>query len=224
MAQKIAQIGRKERAAEAWLVTPELARLAYAVAASYRLNSEDAEEVLQEVRIALWQAGLELRVCRAWIVGTAAHKAIDLLRNTIRRSGTEKACVRAADSHEKALELEYLLHSRVAELPEPLRDFYELHYGLGLTEREIAVVLEVSRGSVRLLNSRCRRALTGPETTPGSAHTLGTHHVARRDDSRRESAKQGVGESTAWLWRGPHPACRPLASQDMAFGPRPALN
>jgi RNA polymerase sigma factor (sigma-70 family) len=180
VAVRNAQIGRKMWVAGAWLVGPELARLTYVVAAYYRLNAQDAEDVLQEVRIALWQAGLELRVCRAWIVGTAAHKAIDLLRRTISRSGNEKACARAADPHEKALELEYLLHSRVAGLSEPLRDLYELHYAQGLTEREIAVVLEVSRGSVRWLDSRCRRALTEPEITPGSrAH--------RRDPPRGEN-------------------------------------
>ena len=168
MAEITSQIRRKVWAAEAWLVGPELARLTYVVAAHYRLNAQDAEDLLQETRIALWQDGLELRVCRTWVIRTAAHKAIDLLRRTISRSDHEKAFARAAAPGENALELEYLLHSRVAGLPARLRALYELHYAQGLTERETAVELGVCRQTVRWLDSRCRRSLTGAETLSGS--------------------------------------------------------
>lgn len=174
MAAKNAQIERKVLVARAWLVAPELARVTSVVAAHYRLNAQDAEDVLQETRIALWQAGLELRVCRAWVIRTAAHKAIDLIRRTVSRSDHEKASTRAAAPGENALELEYLLHARIAGLPAPLRVLYELHYARGLTERETAVELGVCRQTVRWLDSRCRRSLTGSEALSGP-------HVHPRD-------------------------------------------
>jgi len=163
-----AQVGRKVWLAGAWLVAPELPRVTSVVAAHYRLNAQDAEDVLQETRIALWQAGLELRVCRTWVIRTASHKAIDLIRRTISRSDHEDASARAAAPGENALELEHLLHSRVAGLPARLQVLYELHYARGLTERETAVELGVCRQTVRWLNSRCRRSLTGSQALSGS--------------------------------------------------------
>src|SRR5258708_39712074 len=91
-----AQVGRKVWLAGAWLIAPELARVTTVVAAHYRLNAQDAEDVLQETRIALWQAGLELRVCSTWVVRTASHKAIDLISRTISRSDHEDTSARAA--------------------------------------------------------------------------------------------------------------------------------
>jgi RNA polymerase sigma factor (sigma-70 family) len=107
-------------------------------------------------------------VCRTWVIRTAAHKAIDLIRRAISRSDHENASARAAAPGENALELGYLLNARIAGLPARLRALYELHYARGLTERETAVELGVCRQTVRWLDSRCRRSLTGSEALSGS--------------------------------------------------------
>jgi DNA-directed RNA polymerase specialized sigma24 family protein len=57
--------------------------------------------------------------------------------------------------------LRCLLHSQISRLPESIRDFFELRYEQGRSQRETAWVLGLGRGSVRSLDRRCLGLIGG---------------------------------------------------------------
>ena len=69
--------------AEAWITAPYLLALVTRVVSHYQINQEDGEDLLQETRIALWEAGQEV-VGAAWVTRVASHKAVDLVRGRVR--------------------------------------------------------------------------------------------------------------------------------------------
>ncbi len=138
-----------------------LARLVATVAAHYRLDGQEAADVLQETRIALWQLGPAVQVSRAWVLRTARNKAVDLVRTKIRARARERAFTRLEIERARDPDLKHLLHARVAKLPARLRGFYDLHYTAGWSEREIATHLGLCRASVRWLDRCCRRYVAG---------------------------------------------------------------
>ena len=145
-----------------WLESPYLGRVAARVARQHGLHEDDLPELLQELRIAVWQAGDRAPVSAAWIFGVASHKAVDMVRVKTRahRNGQDLAALSSPGGRD--LELDHLLHARVDSLPERLRQFYDLHYAQGLSEREIARSLGVCRASVRWMDRCCRRLVAGP--------------------------------------------------------------
>lgn len=159
-----------------WLESPYLARLATRVGVQYALKSEDVLDLLQEVRLALWRAGPDLRVNVSWIFRTAEHKAADYwLRTRRERERTSDVL----DSPEPQLgddgELLHLLRARAAILPSALRRFYTLRYEEGRSEREIASRLGLGRSSIRWMDEKCHRWLRGPDSTSSE----GTPPLAR---------------------------------------------
>ncbi|MFN2635227.1 MAG: RNA polymerase sigma factor [Thermoanaerobaculia bacterium] len=153
-------ISRSPRTAE-WIQSSYIARVAAGVARSKGLTPEDVPDLLQEIRIALWRAGPETRVGPAWLFHVANHKAIDFLRRRVRTRQIEQQFKAALDPPEGEPEIGHLLHAQRSRLPARLREFYDLHYGQGLSEREIAVRLGVCRQSVRWLDRRCRLGIAG---------------------------------------------------------------
>jgi RNA polymerase sigma factor (sigma-70 family) len=144
-----------------WLESPYLARAAARVAYQYGLGAEDLEDLLQELRIALWEAEPEVRVGASWIFQVASHKAVDFLRRQARTRHGDRAFAGSPESGTHDLELDHLLRARIARLPSRLREFYKLHYQQGLSEREIARSLGLCRSSVRWLDRCCRRRIAG---------------------------------------------------------------
>ena len=142
-----------------WLDSPYLARAAARVAQQYNIGQDDVQDLLQELRIALWEIGPEVSVGAAWIFHVASHKAVDFLRRQARTRNRDRSFADGRDCPTHDLELDHLLHVRVAQLPAPLREFYDLHYRQGLSEREIARRLGLCRASVRWLDQRCRRRI-----------------------------------------------------------------
>jgi RNA polymerase sigma factor (sigma-70 family) len=145
-----------------WFESPYLARLAARVAAQYGVPPADIPDLLQELRLALWRAGPDLMVNVTWILHTANHKAIDLLRR--RRRAAEESCTSVGIPSSRSSgdpSLLHLLRARAALLPGDLRDFYLLRYEEGLSQREIANRLGLCRGSVRCLDRRCFRMMKG---------------------------------------------------------------
>jgi hypothetical protein len=71
--------------------------------------------LLQEVRIALWEIGPEV-------------KAVDFLRRQARTRDRDKSFADGRDCPTHDLEREHLLHVRVAQLPPAPREFYDLYY------------------------------------------------------------------------------------------------
>jgi DNA-directed RNA polymerase specialized sigma24 family protein len=92
----------------------------------------------------------------------------------VRRRNRDQAFADWKGNPDHDLELDHLLHVRVARLSASLRKFYELHYIQGLSEREIARSLGLCRASVRWLDRCCRRELAGQGSLsprPASAAT-----------------------------------------------------
>ncbi len=155
-------------AASEWLESPYLARVASRVAHQHGLPEDELPGLLQDLRVAVWEAGVETRLSAAWIFGAATHKAIDRLRRRARARRHDQDLAAFTSPRERDLELQHLLHTRVAGLPTLLRQFYDLHYTCGYSEREIAVSLGVSRATVRWLNRRCLHLLGGLERYRGT--------------------------------------------------------
>jgi DNA-directed RNA polymerase specialized sigma24 family protein len=116
-------------------------------------------DLLQEIRIALWKAGLDHAINATWVFHTAEHKAIDLGRQSLSFAiDADFATPDPARSGGDA-ELVHLVRARAASLTGPLRRFYDLRYEQGLSERAIAQRLQVSRSSVRWMEHRCLTAM-----------------------------------------------------------------
>jgi RNA polymerase sigma factor (sigma-70 family) len=145
-----------------WLESPYLPRLASRVAGRYGLPAQDASDLLQELCLALWKTGPDLVVNLTWVIHTANHKALDLLK-VKRRLGFERFDSTDGLSQAPSVDpgLRHLLRARAARLPKSLRDFYLLRYEEGLSQREIAARLGLCRGSVRCLDRRCLRMMKG---------------------------------------------------------------
>jgi RNA polymerase sigma factor (sigma-70 family) len=145
--------------APTWIDSPALHGLVARVSARYKLPTADLPDLLQETRIALWEAGPTAAVSAAWVVRVATHKAVDLLRRTSRVKAIDRALADRRVDAPGTLELKRLLHARVTELPARLRAFYSLHYVEGWSEREIARAWGLCRASVRWLDHQCRSVL-----------------------------------------------------------------
>ena len=147
--------------ARAWIDSPALPRLVKRVATQHWILDGDFQDLLQETRIALWRFGTESNVSTAWVSRVATNKAVDLVRRTKRARARERAYAGLARKAGREPDIELLLHARVAEFPARLRRFYDLHYGEGWSERELATRLGMCRASIRWLDKSCRRAITG---------------------------------------------------------------
>lgn len=158
----------RELSPDEWLDslhTPYLARVAGRAARATGLDTSEIPDLLQEIRIALWRAGRRVsgHVGPAWLFRVASHKAVDILRRRIRSRESEQDFTTASPASQspRSTELGHLLRARASRLPPPLRQFYELHYGHGWSQREIAARLGLCRQSVRWMDRVCRRRLGG---------------------------------------------------------------
>ena len=157
-----------------WLESPYLARVAARVARQRGLPEDELPELLQDLRVAVWEAaGVGIRLSAGWIFGVATHKAIDLLRRRARVRRHDQDLAAVASRRERDLELQHLLRTRVAGFPMDLRRFYDRHYTFGFSEREIAQSLGVCRATVRWLNRRCLHLLGGPDRCSGMGPRAG---------------------------------------------------
>jgi RNA polymerase sigma-70 factor (ECF subfamily) len=125
-------------------------------------NREDADDLLQEtwVRVARSARSFDTaRRFRSWIDGIATHLARDLFRRRITREralrdlATRSPAASGADPVDRRE-----LRERIAELPENMRSVLLLRYYEGMSEAEMAEVLEIPRGTVksRLHAALCR--------------------------------------------------------------------
>ena len=145
--------------ADAWLEGDRLARIAMRVSYQHGLLAEDATDVLQELRLAVWRVGPDVLLNATWVFQTARHKAADLANGAIRHSGTFDDYLESEkDSSEELL---HLLRARADRLPSKLRSYYALRYREGLSQREIARRLRCSRSSIRWMERLCTRIVTG---------------------------------------------------------------
>jgi RNA polymerase sigma factor (sigma-70 family) len=140
------------------------------VAYQYRLPAHTVPDLLQELRIALWRVGPNIDVNATWLVHTAEHKAQDFWRRFGRVAEEQLGSGDACDaSAARESELLHLLRARVSHLPGDVRRFYRLRFLEGLSQREISSRLGLCRSSVRYLERRFLRIVTGhlPAERPG---------------------------------------------------------
>ena len=149
------------RQASEWLDGPLLARVASRVAWQ-RGMVEGASDLLQEIRLAVLRIRPDVLLNATWVFQTARHKASDI---AARRWS---APVRAGDREDPSgsepgsgPDMLRLLRARASRLPDDLRTFYGLRYREGLSQRQIASRLGLSRSSIRWMEGRCVRMIRG---------------------------------------------------------------
>src|SRR4030081_3581918 len=121
-----------------------------------------AEEVLQEVFWQVWQEAERYDPKRgspeAWLVMRAKTRAIDRLRSIRRRDRTfvapvDESVARSSEAPAEnpavVAEDRGLVHTALAQLPEPQRRVIELAFFEGLTQSEIATRLGEPLGTVK---------------------------------------------------------------------------
>jgi RNA polymerase sigma factor (sigma-70 family) len=143
-----------------WLESPLLEQTAAQAARQYGLEANSLPDLVQEVRIALWEAGLDVHVGAAWVRCVARNKAVDLVRIRLRSRAHDQALAAVLARAGPNLELEHLVRAKAATLPSKLLEIFDLHYQQGFSEREIARRLGICRASVRWLDGQCRRLVT----------------------------------------------------------------
>jgi RNA polymerase sigma factor (sigma-70 family) len=148
-----------------WLQSRGLVRIACAVARRMRLPAAEIDDLVQELRIRLWRTGPDASISAAWVFKTAEHRVIDFRRRQARLAALTPPPTRDPID----AELLGLLRARVSALPAELRQVCQLRLS-GLSERDIARTLQVSRGRVRRINEWCERFLHGRGPGAGSRY------------------------------------------------------
>ena len=144
--------------------------LMFSVACKILNNSNEAEDVLQETCVQIWEKAErfdpKLGKAASWAATLVRNKAIDRIRASQRRSrlaeeaGAELAITNevadtaneAVHGHDKAK----LIQSAIGELPAEQRHAIELAYFSGLTQHEISKKLNEPLGTIK---ARIRRGL-----------------------------------------------------------------
>lgn len=164
----------------------------YAYLLTVLRNPHDAEDVMQEVFARMYGSLHRYEPDRgelsAWLFATVRNEALrrrgeraaiplppDAVIDLAGPSGTDP---RGVTDHD--------FLALVGSLPAMQRDAIVLRYLLGLTNEEVAKLLNRSRDAVRQMQSRGLRSLASRFGQGGSAHTARQHHAMRR---RRRSAR-----------------------------------
>ena len=127
------------------------------------LNDEQlAQDVVQEVFLALWRDASRFDASRggfsSWLLSMTHHKAVDAVRReeNLRKRRTSADVLEFTDSGERSPEDEVwamLRRDRVRaaldELPDPQREALVLSYFGGYTQREIAQLTKTPLGTVK---------------------------------------------------------------------------
>ena len=131
-------------------------------------NPHEAEDLLQEVSVALWE-GFERfdpkRSFTAWALGIARHKVIDWRGRQGRREAVLALEVldglgrTALDESEMLAERRTVLHRCIEGLPAHLREMVALRYRDGLPLEELAAQFGRNLGAIQMALVRIRRAL-----------------------------------------------------------------
>jgi RNA polymerase sigma-70 factor, ECF subfamily len=148
------------------------AQCLFALACRILNDAKEAEDVLQEVFLQLWEKAAAFDADQgrplAWALTLARHKSIDRLRATQRRRArlvaeTETETVQdypspmpSAPDAVRASEQGELVRAALASLPAHQRRAIELAFFDGLTQTEVAAALNEPLGTVK---ARIRRGM-----------------------------------------------------------------
>ena len=147
---------REEAARLVEQYSPAVYRLAYARTGS----REDAEDITQETFLRLVRAAPVFRDgehCKAWLLRVAINRAKDISRSFWRKNKI------ALDDYINEIPFEsreeYELFETVMKLPEKYRNVIHLYYYEDLSIKEIAEILRITEGNVKMRLSRGRSFL-----------------------------------------------------------------
>lgn len=172
------------------------ARPAYSLARRVTGDPAFAEEVVQEVFLAVWRQPERFRSDRggfaSWLLAAVHHKSVDAVRReeAVRRravalqavEGLDPSGASPATNTEDAVE-ERMRGERVrtalSELPQPQREALTLAYYGGYTQREIASLTDTPLGTVK---TRMHRAMHHLRGSLGDLSELSGLTVADRTD------------------------------------------
>lgn len=140
--------------------------LLYAVALRILGDAAEAEDVLQEVFLQIWDKSgtfnAQLGKPSSWVITLARHRSLDRLRSSIRRFRLSEQMQTAAteevhepdfaDSTEKAK----AIRAAINTLPNEQRQAIELAYFGGLSQSEISAQLQEPLGTIK---ARIRRGM-----------------------------------------------------------------
>ena len=128
----------------------------------------EAEDLLQEVSVALWESFDrydDARPFHAWALGIARHKVLDWREKKGRRGARLSPEVldlvgqAQVDLADELSERRPLLQKCIEALPEHLRKIVLLRYREGLKLEKLSAQLDRSTGAVQVALVRIRRAL-----------------------------------------------------------------
>lgn len=140
-------------------------RLLYGMVISIVKKREEAEDVLQEVFIKIWEKASSFDEERgnvySWLVTLTRNKAIDRIRSKDYK--TQKKATQDVDAPEFTLEGEKfdplettifsdraeLVKKALGEIPESQSEVLKIAYYRGLTQREISNQLDIPLGTVK---------------------------------------------------------------------------
>jgi RNA polymerase sigma-70 factor (ECF subfamily) len=148
----------------------QYSKLLFSIAFKILNDSKEAEDVLQEVFLQIWDkaAQYDPRLGKpvSWAVTLTRNKSIDHIRSSQRRSklmeqaSTEMAvredCAETANETVRGRESAELIARAVAELPEDQRNAIEMAFFSGLTQNEISETLKTPLGTIK---ARIRRGM-----------------------------------------------------------------
>jgi RNA polymerase sigma factor (sigma-70 family) len=150
-------------------VFPRAYQLAYRILGSVQAAEDAAAEALARTYLH-WNEVRELPHRDAWVLRVAANVAID----AVRRRPALVPPPEVASSHEELVDLRLALAAALRSLPKRQRQAVVLRYLADLPAADVATVLHISQGSVKLHVHRGLKALrqrlgsTFPEVLRGA--------------------------------------------------------
>jgi RNA polymerase sigma-70 factor, ECF subfamily len=167
--QLLGRIAQRDHAALSELYDATATPL-FSVALRIVHDPSDAEEVLQDVFVQIWEKAptfdRRLGSAFSWVLSITRHRAIDRLRSKQRKARLVEQLVEAGDAEipsaalpdAGSLDAEQaaLVRSAMTTLPKDQRQAIELAFFAGLSHPEIAKTLDQPLGTIK---ARIRRGL-----------------------------------------------------------------
>lgn len=155
--------------------------MVYGLACRLTGNASDADDLCQDVFVALAKHARVVRHCAAWLATVTRHRADALCRHRNRNAGTDLTCLAAAPEEDRAGR-QRMVQAAMDALSEEDRELLSLRFYANRTQEEMAGQLGLSQPTVhRRLERAMERlrqrlepvglglpglALFGPATTP----------------------------------------------------------
>lgn len=141
------------------------ARQMYAVAFSILKDFSDAEDVVQDVFLRMWEkrSGMgSITNLKAYLLSAVRNRAFDMMEK--RRSGGDEEVLELSDEGKDAGQAERKdvvskIIGLIAALPEPQRTVISMHDIEGMEYDEISRLTGMNEGALRTALSRARRRI-----------------------------------------------------------------